>query len=250
MTRLLFRIFSILFALPCALLAVGALLEGVLSGGQGGTDHVLLATHATMLALLATAFAGSVWRSADRIAWWQTALVVVGCLLATGIRFRVSDPAFEVGFPLAIALTGLLHPARGQLFRPTGRVDGLLAVVALVAAAPVAVLAAHLGGVASDLTGERQLDVIAGYHAIISLPFLGLLAALRTPGWRLPAIGAGVVATVYGVASLMWPDDTGSAGVVGLVAVALGAGFTALAFRTAGRGRVDEPVVAVADPLR
>jgi hypothetical protein len=251
MRTIFFRIFCILFALPCALLAVGSVVGGLSSGGKGGADHVLLVTHGALMALLATAFVGSLWRSAQRVAWWQTILVTVCCLVFTGIRFRISDPAFEVGFPLAVVVTGLLHPARSRLLRASRDIDGVLGVAALVSAAPVAVLAAHLASQTAGLSGDRQLDMVSGYHAAVSLPFLGLLAALRTPGWRLPAIGASTLAVVFGVASLLFPDDSGSAGLGGLLALVLGIGFVALAFRPGPRpAALGEPTLAMTDSER
>jgi len=57
--------------------------------------------------------------------------------------------------------------------------------------------------------------VQAGYQVVVSLPFFGLLAALQTRGWRFPAIGVGLIATAYGIASVLHPHELGSMGVAG-----------------------------------
>ena len=46
----------------------------------------------------------------------------------------------------------------------------------------------------------------------IALPLTGLLAAFRTPGWRIPAWCAGAAAIVFGLASVVFPNYRGSAG--------------------------------------
>jgi hypothetical protein len=77
----------------------------------------------------------------------------------------------------------------------------------------------------------------------IAVVLLGLLAAARTQGWRLPAWSAGTAAIIVGLASCVLPDVPGSVGqACGALAVVWGVLFVAVAEwqgrRVAGRGGV------------
>lgn len=134
----------------------------------------------------------------------------------------------------AVALVAALHPARRQLFRGTGQLSPVLAPAALIASVPlimwaVAEAALQRGGPTSD---EHVLWThYAGMTTVaLAIPLLGLLAALKTPGWRIPAWCAGLSAALLGVASVMFPTHPSSLGVVwGAVALAGGIAFVGLA---------------------
>jgi hypothetical protein len=149
---------------------------------------------------------------------------------ATALAFRVADPVFELGFPVALLVTGLLHPARARLLRPGRWVSPLLAPAALLAAVPAAMFTVHLGRQMHGLPADQLLAVQAGADVAVTIPFVGLLAALRTNGWRVPTWSTGIVSVVLGAASVVHPDELGSLGAVAGVAVALaGVAFVALA---------------------
>jgi hypothetical protein len=235
--RILFRIFCSLFGALCALLTVGAVATGLGSGGPGGRLHVLLLAHGALTgAFLSAGLLGQLRRPTERVAAWQMVLVTVVVMEATGLAFRVDDPLFEIGFPVALLLTGLLHPARGRLLRPGRWTSPLLAPAALVAAVPAAMFTVHLGRQMHGLPTDQLLAVQAGCDVALTIPFVGLLAALRTTGWRVPAWSAGIVSVVLGLASATHPDELGSAGLAGGLVVALaGAGFVTLAEWEAAR---------------
>jgi hypothetical protein len=235
--RILFRTFSALFGVLCALLTVGAVATGLASGGPGGHLHVLLLAHGALCgAFLSTGFLLQLHRPAARVAAWQMVLVAVLAMEVTGLAFRIDDPLFEVGFPVALLVTGLLHPERRLLLRPGRGLSPVLAPVALLAAVPAAALTVRIGHQMQGLHGDALFAVQAGYDVAITIPLVGLLAALHTRGWRVPAWSTGVVAAVYGLASMGHPHELGSMGAGwGLAAVLAGAAFVALAEWEAAR---------------
>lgn len=235
--RIFFRIFCTLFGVLCALLTIGSVATALSSGGPGGRLHVLLLAHGALCgAFLSAGFLVQLRRPAERVAAWQMVLVTVVVMEAIGLAFRITDPLFEIGFPVALALTGLLHPARRSLLRPGRWTSPVLAPAALVAAVPAAMLTVHLGRQMQGLPTGQLLAVQAGCDVALTIPFVGLLAALRTTGWRVPAWSAGIVSLVLGVASAAHPGELGSAGLGGGLVVALaGVGFVAVAEWEAAR---------------
>jgi len=235
--RIFFRIFCTLFGVLCALLTVGAVATALSSGGPGGRLHVLLLAHGGLTgAFLSAGFLVQLRRPAERVAAWQMLLVAVVVMEATGLAFGVDDPLFEIGFPAALLLTGLLHPTRGRLLRPGRWTSPVLAPAALVAAVPAAMFTVHLGGQMHGLPTDQLLAVQAGCDVAITIPFVGLLAALRTTGWRLPTWSTGIVCVIFGLASAAYPDEIGSLGLAaGLVVALSGAGFVAVAEWEAAR---------------
>jgi hypothetical protein len=64
----------------------------------------------------------------------------------------------------------------------------------------------------------------------VAIVLAGLLAALKTRGWRIPAWCAGMAAVVYGFASVVFPDHPGAEGRGwGSLAIAGGVLFVAVA---------------------
>lgn len=245
--RIFFRIFCTLFGVLCALLTVGAFATALTSGGPGGRLHVLLLAHGALTgAFLSAGFLVQLRRPTERVAAWQMLLVTVVVMVATGLAFRIDDPLFEIGFPAALLLTGLLHPARGRLLRPGRWTSPVLAPAALVAAVPAAVFTVHLGRQMPGLPTDQLLAVQAGYDVALTIPFVALLASLRTTGWRVPAWSTGIVSVVFGLASAAYPEEIGSLGLAAGVVIALaGAGFVAVAEWEAARTRT---VTAEPDP--
>ena len=252
MTRLLFfRIATALFGILCLLLTVGALVSGLTDGGPGGDFHVLLLTHGAFCgAFLATGFLSQLRRPSARVASWQMLLVTVACMELVGLTMRIDDPLFEIGFPVALLVTGLLHPARRRLLRP-GPVNRLLVVVAVLCVVPsiwfTVGLAQHLDG----LDGDALLAAQAGVDAVLTIPLVGLVAGLRAPGWRMVACSAGTVAVVFGVASIAYPAELGSAGAAGgTTAILAGLLFVALAESLTAREGTPSDVPAPAAQVR
>lgn len=134
-------------------------------------------------------------------------------------------------FTLAVAW---LHPKRGEMlrFRRIGQPE-LLALVA-VAAVPLLLYAANqvslqLGPAAADEHGQFT-HYTAMANVAITILLLGLLASFGTTGWRIPAWGAGFVAIVLGLTSVVFPEQSSSVGLLwGGLAIVWGLAFIGIA---------------------
>ena len=127
--------------------------------------------------------------------------------------------------PLAAGITGAcavlltLHPAR-QTFLARGRhLDPLLLALAAVAAAPSLVYAWRMASAQRrDLppadavsNGLHHWTVMTALGLLVLL--LVLLAALRTTGWRIPALGASIAAAAWAISCMLAPEsEAGSEG--------------------------------------
>jgi hypothetical protein len=85
---------------------------------------------------------------------------------------------------------------------------------------------------ARDLSGPphhiQRLTTMAAMA--IAIAMAGMLAAMRTEGWRIPAWCSGAALMVFGLASIVFPDYRGSAGSAwGALAIVGGALFVLLA---------------------
>jgi hypothetical protein len=157
-------------------------------------------------------------------------------LAVVGIAFALAG---AIGLdPLCLISVGMvgvmlvavraLHPARPPLLperRGTGR--AVLAVTA-VGAVPwlfyaLTTAASSRGGVPpEEMAARPQAGGWAGATVLaLVVVLLALLAATRTPGWRVPLYSAALAATAFGLVSLLHPVAPGSVGTVwGSLAVA------------------------------
>lgn len=162
----------------------------------------------------------------------QAALVIpslaVGSLLA---RDAQNVEQLVILFP-ALALLWALHPARAEFLRPPSRISPRLLAIALPAAIPLIAYAVAMGTAAQELTGPphhvQRLSIMAALAVGIALT--ALLAALRTPGWRIPSWSAATALLVFGVVSVMFPLHPASLGSEwGVLAIVGGLVFAAVA---------------------
>jgi hypothetical protein len=154
--------------------------------------------------------------------------LVIGSAIASDSQNLV--PALIVLPALGILLA--LHPAREEFLRRGAAVSRILLAIAVIGAVPLVAYALDMGTQAQDLAGPphhvQRLSTMAAMAVAIVLT--GLLAALQTRGWRLPAWSAGVAALMFGLASLVFPDQRGAVGRGwGGVAIAGGVLFIAAA---------------------
>lgn len=138
----------------------------------------------------------------------------------------------------AVGLAVALHPARREFFLPGGGFSPGLAAVAVLAAGPLIGYGLSMAAQARELAGPpHHIQRLATMTAMaVALVLVGLLSALQTRGWRIPAWSAAAAAGVFGLASMVFPDDRGSAG-RGWGALAIGGGlvFIVVAERRANR---------------
>jgi hypothetical protein len=112
--------------------------------------------------------------------------------------------------------------------------------VAALGAVPLIGYALSMAAQARQLAGppHHVLRLTTMAAMAVALPLVGLLAAFQTRGWRIPAWSAGIAVAVFGLASLIFPYDWGSAGRAwGSVAIGGGALFVVVAELRAGRFR-------------
>ena len=178
-----------------------------------------------------------------RIAGIQQSALVVPALLS-GSALAQDGQNVEAAVIVAVSVGGLLalHPNRHEFLRPGAGVSRPMLAVATVAALPLLAYAVEMGAQAQSVVGPphhvQRLSTMAAM--VIAMVLVGLLAALRTRGWRIPAWSSGFGAATFGLASILYPGHPASAG-LGWGAVALLGGllFVAVAqweaSRTTGR---------------
>ena len=138
-------------------------------------------------------------------------------------------------FVLAVA-TAALHPARQELLRLRGRVQPWLMGFTAVAAVPLLPYAVNqlqiqIGASPGDPHAEFGHWTIMGGYAL-AIVIYGGLASLRGAGWRVPAWSAGILAVLFGAASLLLPAQASSVGATwGIAAVIWGVLFVGAAER-------------------
>jgi hypothetical protein len=149
----------------------------------------------------------------------QAVLGLLALLIAELIGNRIELLVGALIFFGAAAILVALHPARRACFKPGQGLSVLLAGMSLLAAVPAVVYATNLLVLARHAGpscffgrcpyGDRLAEMAA---LAIALVLVGLLAALKTPGWRVAAWSAGVSAVILGVASIVLPDAPGAPG--------------------------------------
>jgi hypothetical protein len=168
-----------------------------------------------------------------KIAGVQQAFLVIPALVvgsATASDSQDLVPALIL-LPAIGILLGL-HPAREEFFRRGAALSRPVLAIILIAAIPLVAYALDMGAQARHLEGPphhvQRLSTMAAMALAIVLT--GLLAALQTRGWRIPAWSAGTAAIVFGLASVAFPDQPGAVGRGwGGVAIAGGVLFIAVA---------------------
>lgn len=167
-------------------------------------------------------------------------------LVAVAVAFAFAgvlalDPlSFVSVATLAVMLAILwrLSPEPPRLWRP--RVASIrLVAVTVVAAVPWLIhgfeLAANgrAGLPPDEQAGRPQAGGWAGAVALALLVvLLGLLAATKTTGWRVPAFSAAAAALVFGLVSILNPDAPGSGGAIwGALAIGWSVMFTGISLR-------------------
>ncbi len=144
-------------------------------------------------------------------------------LLALGVAGlignRIEPLVGSLSFLVAAAILAALHPARRAFFKlgqglsaPMAALSILAAVPAVGYAASMLVLAGHAGP--SCFFGRCPYgDRLAEMAALaLALVLVGMLAALKTQGWRVAARSAGASAVILGLVSILLPDAPGALG--------------------------------------
>jgi hypothetical protein len=235
--------------------AVTALTIGMWVAGQNAdtTPVVDLGFFALGVVIIANGFAVQLRAPERNIAGLQQATIGLLAFGVAGLIGERVEPLTGAAILLvATAILVALHPARRSFFTGGTRLSAPLAALALLAAVPAAAYAATMLVEARQAGpscffgrcayGDRFAEMAA---LAISVVAVGMLAALQTEGWRVPAWSAGVAAAIVGAASIIWPDLTGALGqTAGAAAVLWGILFVAAA-EWEGRGSSAPPTAAV-----
>jgi len=167
-------------------------------------------------------------------------LTVVG--LYTGIAAiagAIDEGALFLGLGILVAA---LHPAARTVLHPRrgATLDRIVLGLVVVAAIPLAAyfvdqfLLQVTGSPADPHVAEMHYGAMATVAG--SILVLAVLAALAPVGWRLAAIGAGLLALVWGGASVVYPTLESSGGVLwGVLAILWAVAFV-VAIEHAHRG--------------
>lgn len=157
-------------------------------------------------------------------------------LLMTNLAV-LSIPWAVVGSFTLLAAT--LHPAGRELFASVRapRVDRSMLALVAIATVPLLTLTAVNIGLQRTAADDHAALGHYGYMAALGLTIIGVgvLASLRSEGWRVVLWTAGGLAAFTGLASLMFPDAASRLEPVwALAAIAWGVAFVAAGERARG----------------
>lgn len=222
-----------LFGLPLAVLAW-------FESSDGGIHRFHDLGWAALMGILLAVPALAQLRRPERkiAAMQQIAVVVVGIVLGYSVSGEYADVDHVVALTILAIFVGL-HPARGEFFG-TRRPSLALLAMTVAAAIPFFLYALDQAELQRALSpgephweGEHWADMA---KVALAVPLAALVAALRAPGFRIPAWCAGAAAAFLGTASIVYPDQASSFGRGwGTLALAGGLLFVVLAEWEAGR---------------
>jgi MFS family permease len=168
-----------------------------------------------------------------KVAGMQMALLVI---IVSTIVSLIAGTFFAPSllFLLFLVLAAAFHPRREEMLRFSPPYNRELLALVAVAAVPAFLYAL-------DQLNLQQMAVAADEHAqfghyavmasaVITTILVGLLAGLRTKGWRIAGWGAGFVAVAFGLTSVVFPGQISSVGTLwGVLAVVWGVVFIGIA---------------------
>jgi len=170
-----------------------------------------------------------------------SANLIVGDPDNYGGNVGIIDPAILI-FLVPVIVLVVLHPARARLFHRGLGMSHALVGIALVAAIPLAIY-----GVEQALAQRNSWPPTADPHhpkwwmmatLAFGISFVGLLASLRTAGWHIAGWSAGMAAVLFGLISMLYPEQASSVGRMwGSISVLGGAAFIGAVVWEAGRLR-------------
>jgi hypothetical protein len=158
--------------------------------------------------------------------------LLLAAVLSTDPGVILSTERLLVAVETVIA--ALLHPAERAFFRSfrLARINWVMLALVGIAAVPLFAFAATNIGLQGTVTDDHAGMGHYGFMAAFSFTVIGVgvLASLRSDGWRLTAWVAGLLPALFGASSVMFPDASSSLGSVWAVAViAWGVAFVATA---------------------
>lgn len=143
----------------------------------------------------------------------QTALVATALALAGAVGEAWRYLALAGGVAAVAAAVLALHPARSAFLARGPRFQPVMLAAAVLAAPPCGIYAwrmasaqrRHLPPADAVSNGFHHWTVMAALALLVVA--LLVLAALGTPGWRVPAVSASIAAGAWAISCLLAPAD-------------------------------------------
>lgn len=228
-----------------ALLGFQSLFSGWTQGGDDAMHRIHMLGWGTFaVVILSTGAMAQLWAPERKVVAMQQLLLglAVGgvCIaLARGPSAAHLFLGAVLGIPVALMI--VTHPARAELLH-LGRIDPILAGLALGAAVPLARFAyAQIQLQRADAVSPHGLEFHWGTMATMALGIavVAVLGSRGGPGWRVAAWSTGVAGTMFGLASTAFPEYASSAGRAwGAGGIAMAIIFVAVAERRSRRPSV------------
>jgi hypothetical protein len=144
---------------------------------------------------------------------YQAGLVASIGMVVVGLVAGDLVPGFLfVGLVISLILFAL-HPHRREALSFSGKPSALLLGLGLIALVPAGAYALTM----AELQGGPATDPHVELHhwsgmaaAALSIVLVGVVAGLRTKGWRLTAWLAAGAGVLFGLTSVIYPDDPGA----------------------------------------
>ena len=176
----------------------------------------------------------------------QAALVIPALVMGSAVASDGQDLVSALIVTVAVGGLLALHPARGEFLSKGSSISPALLAITILGAIPLISYALEMGAQARDLEGPphhvQRLSTMAAMA--IAIVLVGMLAAMKTRGWRIPAWSAGAAAITFGLATLAFTDNPGAPGSGwGMLAVGGGVLFIAAAEREARRTKPTQKAV-------
>jgi hypothetical protein len=183
---------------------------------EGVAGPVTELGYGALVGLILTVGVASQLRRPERnIAGLQQAALVIPSMAAGSLLAWDSQNLEPLVFLIpALALLWVLHPARAVLLRPAIRMSPLLVAIALLGAVPLIAYAVAMGAAGQDLAGpQHHVQRLSTMAALaVGIELTALLAALHTPGWRIPTWSVATALVVFGGASILFPEHPAAVG--------------------------------------
>ena len=168
--------------------------------------HVMIGA---LLTIIVLSVAVQLYRPAERVGAFLFGALAVGVLtVITLIADGVAAAGELAIFVVPLVIIGLLHPGLRALELSRDRLDTRVLALGIVAAVPLVAFAAVQLNLHLTLTNDHvtfgHYVMMAGGAVTIGLG--ALVVSLRPMGWRGLAYGVAALATLVGIASIVFPD--------------------------------------------
>ena len=211
-------------------------------GAELGIHRLHVMGIATVVSVFLLGLFAQAFRPKERVASMWGAFLVILAVTAGTVWYGVGRPEEVIPFFVLTGFALVAHPAGRRLFRRGDTYSpALLALVAVAAVPLLAFIATQLSltTVTTDSHAAMGHYVMMAGLAIAPLAY-GIVAAVGFDGWRLASWLAAIPMAYYGLMSIAFTTQTGSAGVLwGIAAICWAIAFVAIAeYSRSGRSAI------------